>query len=105
MADVPEALRKRGLTRITTNVPEGGEVVLPKGAVTTFFGPDLMARLVKQPAPKRQRRVLCDRADSLPRAGREALNFEATLRFSPARRALEHVARARLARLQRRARK
>ncbi len=40
--------------------------------------------------------------DSLPRAGREALNFEATLRFSPARRALEHVARVRLARLQRR---
>ncbi len=66
MADVPEALRKRGLTRITTNVPEGGEVVLPKGALMTYFGADLMARLVRTPtAPKRQRRVLCDRADSL----------------------------------------
>ncbi len=65
MADVPEALRQRGLVRITTNVPEGGAVVLPKGALMVFFGPDLMARLVKQPAPKRQRRVLCDRGDSL----------------------------------------
>lgn len=44
----PEELSRRGLLRVVTNVPEGREVILPPGALTRYFGPELVRRLAQR---------------------------------------------------------
>lgn len=43
--EVPTALRRRGILRVTDNVPSGSTVRVPAGAFFSWFGEALLARV------------------------------------------------------------
>jgi len=44
---VPEALRKRGITGVTDNIPEGGRLNIPSSLIMQFFGKELQERFIE----------------------------------------------------------
>jgi len=43
----PEALRKKGITQVTDNIPEGKQLQLPGSLIFQFFGKELQERFIK----------------------------------------------------------
>jgi len=52
---IPPSLRRRGIQRVTDNIPPGHSVRLPAGAFFTWFGDPLRDYIRAQAAPKPQK--------------------------------------------------
>jgi hypothetical protein len=72
----PESLRKKGLTRVVSNLPEGGSIALPPGLIFQTFKDELMAsRFVRRSGPTLgEAEPLPARPAALPAAERAALD-------------------------------
>lgn len=45
--EVPTALRKKGITAVTDNIPEGGRLDIPSSLIMQFFGKELQERFIE----------------------------------------------------------